>query len=225
MKILVSDFDKTIYPDNFNTNVSLINKFVSDGNIFVIATGRNAKSMKKILKEKNINYSYLICNDGSVIYDKNFNIIRKIDIDSKTALEIHAYLTKNLTFVFFDNGYELTTNFSDKVDGIFGLLNDRNIGIKVLDYILNNYLNVSAYLSNNYINIVDKSVSKANAINYLEKLNDYKNIFVVGDGINDLSMYEKYDGFAISNSIVELKNLAKYEVDKFSDVINYLNKQ
>ena len=39
MKILVSDFDKTLFTDEYELNIELVNKFISEGNIFIIATG------------------------------------------------------------------------------------------------------------------------------------------------------------------------------------------
>ena len=40
MKIIVSDFDGTLFGDDFEENRKAINDFVHRGNLFIIATGR-----------------------------------------------------------------------------------------------------------------------------------------------------------------------------------------
>ena len=56
MKILISDFDKTFYTENYDNNIKLINEFVNAGNKFVIATGRPLYFLEPSIEGKNINY-------------------------------------------------------------------------------------------------------------------------------------------------------------------------
>ena len=93
MKILVSDFDNTLFNYNYKQNVKAINEFVDEGNIFVIATGRGYDSLKNDL-DKDLKYSYLICNDGAMLYDDkrliyfremNFEVIK--DVFERLTLE------------------------------------------------------------------------------------------------------------------------------------------
>ena len=67
MKVLVSDFDNTLFTDDYQLNIKKINEFVDKGNLFIIATGRNYNQLKSDIKGKNIKYSYLICEDGAKI--------------------------------------------------------------------------------------------------------------------------------------------------------------
>ena len=224
MKVLVSDFDKTFYPDNFVDNIKEINRFVDLGNTFIIATGRNFKSLKSRIDTYNIKYSYLICNDGSVIYDKNNNIIKKNNIKKETVLKLIDFISLYFDNVLLDDGYTLVKEASDTIDGIFVEFNDYDTALQVINKVNANFDDVHGYLSQNYINIVSIDSSKGLAIKYLELLNDYKNIHVVGDGINDISMFEYYKGFSLFNSIEELKVLAHYHVDDFIDVINYMKR-
>ena len=60
MKIIVSDFDGTLYLNNHIVCQEKINKFVKEGNIFIIATGRNIVSLKKDLDKFPLNVSYYI---------------------------------------------------------------------------------------------------------------------------------------------------------------------
>ncbi len=83
MKILISDFDKTFYTENYDNNIKLINEFVNAGNKFVIATGRSYTSIKKEINKYNIPYNYLICNNGSVIFNEQDEIIYKYPISEE----------------------------------------------------------------------------------------------------------------------------------------------
>jgi hydroxymethylpyrimidine pyrophosphatase-like HAD family hydrolase len=224
MKVLVSDFDKTFYPDNFIDNIKEVNKFVDLGNIFIIATGRNTNSLRKVIDDYNIKFSYIICNDGSVIYDKDFNLIKKNLIKKDTVEKLYDYLSLYFEQVYLDNGFELTNIVSDEIDGIFVRYNDYELANNVLNEMHENFKDVHGYLSENYMNIVSIDSSKGLAIKYLELLNNYNNIYVVGDGINDLSMYEYYKGLSILNSIPELKEWAHSHVDDFIDAINYIKR-
>ena len=46
MKLLVTDFDGTLYTDDYNKNIEALNKFKQKGNKIVIATGRYLSSLK-----------------------------------------------------------------------------------------------------------------------------------------------------------------------------------
>ena len=69
MKVLVSDYDRTLYRDDeeIKLNVESINKFIKNNNIFIIATGRSELDIKTVIKKYNINYNYLIVNHGASI--------------------------------------------------------------------------------------------------------------------------------------------------------------
>ena len=84
MKLLVSDYDGTIKPYDknpnfiekliFKENIKSINDFMKN-NKFVIATGRNTKSISDETEKYEIKYDYLISYNGRVIVDNNNNVI------------------------------------------------------------------------------------------------------------------------------------------------------
>ena len=79
MNLIITDFDGTFYDDNYQKNIDFI-KSLKDTYDFVIATGRNFKSLKEDLK---IECKYYICNDGGYILDNNENILYKNYIDEE----------------------------------------------------------------------------------------------------------------------------------------------
>ena len=86
-KIIFSDIDKTlaIGKEVSNENKKWIKKWVDAGNLFVLVSGRVIPYTKMIAKQIGIG-NYIICNNGSLIYDiKKEEVIYKNEI-SKDAL-------------------------------------------------------------------------------------------------------------------------------------------
>lgn len=226
MKILVSDFDKTLFDENYIDNIKRVNEFVNKGNMFIIATGRSLRQLLKEIKRVNINYKYLICNDGGTIYDTEFNLIRRIDIDKSIDKKIFNILQNSeyITDSFIDTSQEYTKDLNKPVNAIIANYNDYEESIKILEMIEKKYPSVHGYLSDNWINITANNVTKDNAIDYLIKklkLNE-EDVVTVGDAINDISMIKKYDGFIMECSKEELKKEIKKRVNSLEELIDWI---
>ena len=119
MKILASDFDNTIYyledKEKNKKNVSAIKKFINQGNIFCIITGRNYSDLKKLLNENDIPYSYLVCEDGAKIFNNMDYCIDTILLDRNTIEEIIPILEENNCDYYLDDGYNKTEYLEDVV--------------------------------------------------------------------------------------------------------------
>lgn len=201
MKLIVSDFDLTFYDSNYEENIKLVNDFVFKGNIFVIATGRSIKLLKKDIENENINFEYLICSDGAVILDKEFNILKNIVFEENTIKSIINILKSDDNLINIEIDESITG-----ISGIYAVFNNMEYALEKLNYILNNY-NVSGYLSNHGINIINKNISKVNGVEYIKNiLNiDDNDIYTVGDNINDLEMINKYNGYIIGKDVKNFK--------------------
>ena len=92
MKCLISDFDGTLYDNNFINNLKSIKEFIDDGNIFVVATGRTFKNIKKKIVEAGIPYNYLICNNGLTIFDDKNNLIYSQKLNVEDILFFLKYI-------------------------------------------------------------------------------------------------------------------------------------
>jgi len=88
-KIIISDFDDTLYFDGYISNIDInsINEFRKEGNLFLIATGSSYTSFIEKIKSYPIKYDYLIVNHGSSIYKNNLLISNTI-IDEDTLNQI-----------------------------------------------------------------------------------------------------------------------------------------
>ena len=226
MKVLVSDFDKTFYTADYNKNIELVNKFVDEGNVFVIATGRNVNLLKKDLEEKNVKFSYLICNDGAIICDSNYKVLNKTDIDYNYVNPIYDIM-KNSRIIdeaYIDNGEDLvrTSSFANAIVGKYTSYSDATFLLKEIE---DKFEQVHGYLSTNWLIINSAETSKALGIHYLIDKQGFKkdDLYVVGDHTNDVSMYEHFKGYAIDNSIIKIKKLAFKQVKDFKGVIKSLN--
>ena len=226
MKVLVSDFDKTFFTKEFNKNIDSVNKFVDEGNMFIIATGRNLSNLKKEIKDLNIKFSYLICSDGALICDSKYKIVNKIDIDYKLVKPIYDIMKDSSVIddVYIDDGTTLSTN-AEYANAIVGKYNDYGQATFLLKEIEDKFEDVHGYLSDNWLIVNNLKTTKAFAIHHLISLGKFKNkdVIVVGDHTNDVSMYLDFDGYAIENSIIKIKKLASKQVKDFKGVIKSLN--
>ena len=176
MKILASDFDETIYylddPVKTDDNVEAIKRFVSAGNIFCIITGRNYTSLKKILIEKNIPYSYLICEDGAKIFNNMDYCIDTTYLDEEMIDEIKSILDEIKCDYYLDDGYNKTEYLKDVVKIVVNCKNQKEKDRIVK--IIKEKVDVHIYASRTHVNIINKIVNKKYALNKLIELEDLK---------------------------------------------------
>ena len=227
MKILVSDFDLTLFDNNYENNIEVIKKFVDEGNIFIIATGRSLFDLKKDIENYDLPCSYYICKDASAIYDKDENLIYKCDIDNSLAKEIISYLeeTNNFTDILIDNTITHTTEVNN-VNAIIARPIDFTVASVVLKNIKDKYKNIDGYLSKHWINLNDAKCNKKSGIEYLIKLNNYdrNNIYTIGDTVNDYDMIKTFNGYAMECADQYIKDISIDTVNNFSELISKIQK-
>lgn len=229
MKLLVSDFDDTIYFLNekrkYLKNIEKIKEFVGAGNMFVIATGRSLETLKREIDSYDLPYSYLVCNDGAIIYDKNERIIFQNNLDEEITNELEDYLKSNPIFsqVAINNNYGTSLTFEDTINGIVATHNNYEEAVKVKEELLNKYDNIIIYTMYNVLCIRNKNVNKGKAINYLTNNHikiDFNNIYITGDHVNDVSMFKIFNGYAVENAVPELLDVSKGVVKSVADLID-----
>ena len=227
MKILASDFDKTLYideEDKLNKNIEAIKKFIINGNLFCIITGRNYSNLKVLLDKYNIPYSYLICQDGAKIYNNMDYCINTISLNSNVVEEICNLLdSKDYTY-YLDDGYNVTNNRDDCVKIVI-VCENKDEGKKIIDYVKEN-IDVYIYMSSKHINIVDKSVNKSNSLKKLVELENLNinDIYVIGDEVNDLEMLKHFKGAMMKEHGQVLDNINKDEYNYLYEYIEELSK-
>lgn len=228
MKVLVADFDKT-FSDDYDNNIEAVNKFVEDGNVFIIATGRGLESLKIEMNKKNIKYNYLICNDGAVIYNEQLEEIYKLNFEPELVKKVYEELIqdKNISEVYFEDGYSLLNDINNNVTKVIGRFIKKRLAFKTLNRIIAKIPNISGYVSTNWVVINNEKVSKGNAIEYLANKYNFseKDIYTVGDNYNDISMNKKYNGYAMAKANRFLKKASKGTVKSVSELIKIINQK
>ncbi len=227
MKVLASDFDLTLYVDDLEIvkkNVMAIRRFMKNGNLFGIITGRNYSDIKVLLNQYDIPYHYLICQDGAKLFDSMDYCFSTVSLSREDIVRIVPVLEEYHFDYYLDDGYNETTNMDDcvKVVGVIG--NRREEAQKVVDILIKE--GFYAYLSMYYINILDSSVNKKNA---LEKLLVHaycykEDLYVIGDSVNDLEMLTSFQGAIMKNHSKELDHLGKKSYNTLYEYIEELER-
>ena len=229
MKILASDFDNTIFflEDELKTknNVEAIRKFIINGNIFCLITGRTYMEIKEELNKLNLPYSYLICGDGALIFDNLDFCIESTKLDRETVKRVVEILKENDYTPYLEDGYNITTNPDDCIKVSAKYAKDKQDAERIVD-IISKELDVYAYASRAHVNINNKKNDKKQALLRLSKLIKISpnKIYTIGDSINDYEMLEYFNGAVVANhnDILNKLNLPKY--NSVADYIEELSK-
>lgn len=227
MKILASDFDKTLYieeKDKLIKNIEAIKKFIISGNLFCIITGRNYSDLKGLLNKYNIPYSYLICQDGAKIYNNMDYAIDTTLIDREVVDKVCDLLDSKDCPYYLDDGYNITTNRDDCVKIVISI-DDKKEAEELVNYIKEK-IDVYLYISSKHINIVNKSVNKANSLRKLVELENLNisDIYVIGDDINDMEMLKDFKGAIMKSHTEAIDDTSKIEYNYLYEYIEELSK-
>ncbi len=227
-KILVSDYDQTFYlnDEDIEKNKKAVNKFRENGNIFVIATGRSYFDFHNKVNLYNFEYDYVIINHGATILDKNNNIFANFFIKNEVIESIKEDLQLEKSIKGFccsklESRVDFTHSDLTKINVRYNSKDEAMSINEIINNKYSNYIN-SYYVTENSLEIISNETNKSNAINLLlNKLNiSNGNIYTIGDGYSDIEMIKDFNGYAMTNSVDELKKVAKKEYESVSELIN-----
>ena len=228
MKVLASDFDLTLYVNDLEIvkkNVEAIRRFMKQGNLFGIVTGRNYSDIKVLLNQYNIPYHYLICQDGAKIFDSMDYCFSTVYL-SKEKIEKVCEIIKKYSFNFYlDDGYNKTSNIADCVKVVVAI-EDKLKEAENLVEELKEVMGIYVYISSEHVNIIDSSVNKHIA---LEKMLEHagldkSSLYTIGDNINDLEMLTYFNGAIMKEHAPILNGLNYLEYEHLYDYIEELGK-
>lgn len=232
-------------------NLEAIKKWKEAGNKFVIATGRGLMMMDIIFNNYPGLADYYILNNGALITDKDRNILNINTMSNGIAKSIIRELDKNsfiMAVETTDKLYsigefhddicpevgELTTSIDEDtllsmdLNAIFLNCAPRDTS---LDKAIQNYdfLNekygkeVSIFRNQHWVDIIPKNLSKGLSIKKLLEMENINadNIYVIGDSLNDLSMFESYEeSYTFDSSEESVKNKSKYVISNFHEMVD-----
>lgn len=242
-KILVSDYDKTFYlnDEDIEKNKIAVEKFRKHGNVFVIATGRSYYDIQKKINEYKINYDYLIINHGASILSEKDEIIYNFSIENEIISKIRNDLEVNIQNMKVDLENDTSKTQTNKYFCCKGKasrlafdnkdltkinikLDSEEMANKINNIMIDKYSeNINCYkVSNDIVEIISKEINKSKAIKLLADYYDLDNkfIYTIGDGYSDIEMIKNFNGYAMKDSVEELKKAAKKEYESVSELIN-----
>ena len=232
-KILISDYDGTFYQSDIDIkkNIDKVTEFRHIGNLFVIATGRSYVDLKMKIDKYKIPYDYLILNHGGLVLSKKLDIIEVFTLNKDEVDSILDYVSNNKDI---DDTILISTFTKDVKDTsnivkIMLKLYSFEKASEVKSFVDKNYRNTKSYLvseDNHYlVEIISSEASKSLMIEKIvtkEKIEN-KNIFTVGDGINDIDMIKKYNGYRMKTSCKELLPITNKVVNSVSKLLDNIN--
>ena len=238
MKIIATDFDGTL---SYNGKISdedkeAIKRFRKAGNKFGIVTGRDVDLAQWIKPENGLEYDYLICctggviknGEGEIIYCKKGEIGPFIYEVIEKAKELGAY-----GFAIGDVLLKCIIDIKGKIpmqlDALrefthanTGFIRDKD-ATAFAEYINKNYGDkISAHQNGTAVDMPPAYTSKVTGIYQYASMFDSPEIYAVGDNINDISMIEEFEGFAVENARDEVKAKAKHQCKRIADMIELL---
>ena len=227
-KILVSDYDQTFYlnDEDIEKNKEAVKKFREKGNLFVIATGRSYYDFYRKVNEYKLCYDYVILNHGATVLDQNDCVFANFAIENEVIKDIKNDLQLEKSVKDF-----CCSGLESRVD--FKTMDLTKINVKYdlkdMAFIINKTINekysefVNSYnVTGDSIEIISNKTNKSEAINLLlGKLNIPKqNVYTIGDGYSDVQMVKDFNGYAMANSVEDLRKVAKKEYSSVSELIN-----
>lgn len=238
MKIIATDFDGTL---SYNGKISdedkeAIKRFRKAGNKFGIVTGRDVDLAQWIKPENGLEYDYLICctggviknGEGEIIYCKKGEMGPFIYEVIEKAKELGAY-----GFAIGDVLLKCIIDIKGKIpmqlDALrefthanTGFIRDKD-ATAFAEYINKNYGDkISAHQNGTAVDMPPAYTSKVTGIYQYASMFDSPEIYAVGDNINDISMIEEFEGFAVENARDEVKAKAKHQCKRIADMIELL---
>ena len=227
-KMLVSDYDQTFYlsDEDIEKNKKAVDKFRKEGNIFVIATGRSYFDFHNKVDMYNFEYDYVIINHGATILDNNDNVFANFSINDEIINNIKEDLQLEKSIKgFCCSRLESRVDFDHKdLTKINVKYNSKEEAMTINEIInskYSNYIN-SYYVTENSLEVISNETNKSKAINLLLNRLDVllENVYTIGDGYSDIGMIKDFSGYAMVNSVKELKQVAIREYESVSDLID-----
>lgn len=240
-KILFFDVDSTLFSHKSNSipksAIEAIKLAKQNGHIIVLATGRSKKLTDLLDIFKYIDFDYFVTINGTLVLDKNDNIIFSLPCNKDSINNVLKLVDKhnlNLCFINKDDyylykdedkrshlGYDpLHIPIPDKLEYKDEDIYQMNLFCE--DEFIDEFISLTGeYLSysklDNYgYDVYAKDQTKATGIKHLlEYLNvDRKDTFAFGDGHNDKEMIEYCGiGVAMGNAIEKVKEASDYITD------------
>lgn len=209
MKLLVSDYDGTFNEDNklskINKNIDAVKRFMDNGHIFAFATGRNYESIKKEITKYHIPYNYLICSNGSIVFDHKDNIL----FQNTLLIEAVRKTLKYLQHFGFVKSVELhdaygrsTSDYNNVCEIVCTLKFKNSLDARMVREKIA-FLNSFSFMN---VIIFKEELDKKDGIYVVSGIEGIRkeDIYTIGDASNDKGMLGEFNGFKMPYSYPDI---------------------
>jgi len=168
---------------------------------------------------------FLMTDKGVTVHLKTKS--KLVRFGSKIYYKNQKIYAEKLSFNEEDYEEELEHGNIYKIMLFFGITKRKMNAAREANKILrNSYENFECSWSTSVIEITLKGCSKSNALKDFVEINniDKKDVYVVGDSGNDISMFKEFyeNSFCMDHSPNSVKKYARYTIDKFEDLSRYI---
>ncbi|MBR4618500.1 MAG: HAD hydrolase family protein [Bacilli bacterium] len=223
-KILISDYDGTIYQDDRTTkeNITAINRF-RETNVFAVATGRSYEDFSKAIETYGIKCDYYLLNYGAQVLNEKEKIIYETPLSNIEIEEIYNFFKDKECKIYYCNEKENSLAKTNKTYKIILVYEDKKIQMEDYYEFIKKY-KYNTFILNNHSNIeiISPNTNKSKAIDFISNTEKIADIKVIGDGNSDISMIKKYHGYCVESAIEEVKKVSTKTYRKVADFINQL---
>lgn len=249
MKIFASDYDGTLRTGDFvsDWDKQAIKDWQAQGNLFGIVSGRSMESMREEALKNAINADFYIGNNGGAIYDNAFHEIKTYFFPFRRAVDILEYIRseRTISYVINDGFYrskcvidpsredkkyaKTKTTKSEteilakrKIAQLVVSLDQESDCQRIADYINATFGDIAcAYRNINCVDVAPYGISKATGLSYMVSYYQVNTdeVYAIGDSFNDIPMLSTFHGFAMEQSVNQVKGYAQETVTQVGDAI------
>lgn len=248
-KILASDYDGTLCQDGIVAKASIeaLKHWKSKGNHFGLVTGRDIRMARQAVEVDRLPIDFLVCNNGCVIFNKQYERLwnRFLEEDDIAGLLDSSQLKESDYIILsgekerflYDESYS-----PGKYPGLYytKVLKSRE-ELKGLRFYqidtryasLEKIREISAGLTRQFgsrvtvnpnidtIDITPVGVNKLAGLKTCCELFHYdlSKVLTVGDGLNDLTMIDYFNGYTVPGAEAALKDRAREIVPTVAEII------
>ncbi len=250
MKLLASDFDGTLAFNNKikESDIKKIKEFQDAGNLFGMSTGRNLEGILHVTDPLGIHLDFLVLASGAKLIGKEGVVLMDHSLSKDIVTRIYNATKCPKEYMFFTEKGAVVIN-QEVSKHVFKVIKDINeledvpynfMAIKFLegeekeaqeavDFINAHFSDeIIAYRNTINVDIVYKGCSKGKGVLQIaEHFNlDKEDIAVIGDSMNDISMFDVTDhAYSFPHIEPKLKKHVNHFVGSVGECIDDLLKK
>ena len=238
MGLLVSDYDGTFTAreEDIRLNCRALEKYIKNGNYFVLSSGRPLDSLLEQVRRYNIPYTHLGASDGNYLFDHQNNLLQANTMPNNILSELDELMEldiyKGIQYTYSRrNSYTFDPN--EELGSIAFVIREENVNQEFLtkyhkleeshpEY----RFDVYGYHGIYFYMVRPIGISKSTPIKFLSSYLSIppKKIYTIGDNDNDFEMIRDYNGYMIGEN-ESLKKVALRQYNAVHELINDINKR